>query len=214
MSIIAKGKITKEDYDCNKYSLPMMYLDELYEMMKNIANLFERNKIVYFADGGTMLGIHRESYQIRYDNDIDFGCFREGFDKILNLKEEIEKRFDYQFTLYEKYMIKIFSKKVCIQPTEDEKLLIFPCIDILEYTRIGKAESGLIIIKDKLFRSQYPKAYHLEKHLFPLIYGNYGTIGKPYVRIPMPYKPEFYLKRLYGENCLEERIVYVKDYAK
>lgn len=180
--------------------LPGLYLDELYEMLRNVTQIFAKYGIFYFADYGTLLGISTDireapETQIPYLDNINLGTF--NISKIMEVQMEFKAKYDY--LIYQKdssYALKIVSEKVGLKVNDE--LVLYPSIDILEYIEIGK---DLIVIKDKKIRDQFKSAYHFRDHFFPMDCGKYGN-GKerPYIEIPMPARPEFYLERVYKKE--------------
>lgn len=65
--------------------------EESLKTMKTLKEIFDRHKIEYWLDEGTLLGAVREKKFIEWDHDIDFGVWVETIPKIIPLFDEIRK---------------------------------------------------------------------------------------------------------------------------
>jgi phosphorylcholine metabolism protein LicD len=83
---------------------------ELYQLMKDIHELFEKYKIQYWVDGGTILGAYRHSGIIPWDDDLDISVLDSQknlkFIKSKIFKNELKKlgygiiKKSFGFTIY------------------------------------------------------------------------------------------------------------------
>ena len=55
----------------------------LIESLKHMKDFFEKNKITYWLDTGSLLGAVREKKFIDWDYDLDFGVWSKDINKIL-----------------------------------------------------------------------------------------------------------------------------------
>lgn len=60
-------------------------------MLKDTHELFEKHKVIYFADGGTLLWAVRHKGIVSNDDDDDIGIAIEDYDKFLSLTYEFKK---------------------------------------------------------------------------------------------------------------------------
>lgn len=61
----------------------------LLEMMKVFHRVCEENNIVYYMNSGTVLGAIRHGDFIPWDDDVDLGLYREQYEKLLALPEQV-----------------------------------------------------------------------------------------------------------------------------
>ena len=66
----------------------------LYQMMKDIHELFGLYKITYWVDGGTMLGAYRHSGIIPWDDDLDIAIFETDENKKIFKSVDFKKDLD------------------------------------------------------------------------------------------------------------------------
>ncbi len=68
-------------------------LNELHkvdlDMAEKFANICDRNGMTYYMLGGTMLGAVRHQGFIPWDDDMDFGLFRDDYDRFLEIAPDL-----------------------------------------------------------------------------------------------------------------------------
>lgn len=153
---------------------------KLYQLMKDVHEVFEKNKLQYWIDSGTLLGAVRHQGIIPWDGDIDIGLrFEDGF-RFQQLIPEFE-RLGYEVD--EAY----FGFKIYLIENKNDRLHNI-CCDIFMFAKDG----------DK-YHYYSPESYKrwpgtlLEKELFPLKLYKFGDL-----QVWGPNKPEPYLTALYG----------------
>lgn len=112
-----------------------------------VTSLLEREKIPYFLHGGTLLGACRHGGFIPWDDDIDIGVMRDGYDRLLEiLKDTRSAHFSHQSVFRETFL------KIIHNQTLSE-------IDIFPFEK--DADGNLY--------KYYPDEYHWNaKNIFPL----------------------------------------------
>lgn len=60
-------------------------------MLKNVATLFDRCKIDYWIEGGTLLGIKRENRLLPWDNDVDMSINQDQLGKLDHFYSKLNK---------------------------------------------------------------------------------------------------------------------------
>lgn len=63
---------------------------EMYQMLKDVHDLFTKNKIEYWANGGTLLGAVRHKGIIPWDDDTDIAILEKDLPKIKALEPELK----------------------------------------------------------------------------------------------------------------------------
>lgn len=152
----------------------------LYRLMEEVHRLFELRGIMYWIDGGTLLGAIRNKGIIPTDDDLDICVFAKDEPKIEALAPLLEKRGLKLTYLKEARFFKIVSK-------ENPNVWV----DIFFVRSMGKKEA--IQYADKWHRTAYPHCFNEKKDLWPLKLLPFGPI-----QVWSPANPLPYLDRAYG----------------
>ncbi len=72
------------------------FQQKLFDVFKDTISFLEKHKLRYFVCGGTLLGIIRHKGFIPWDDDIDIYMYREDYNRLFELKEELQKE-GYRF---------------------------------------------------------------------------------------------------------------------
>lgn len=151
----------------------------LKRYIKDFDKICSDNNILYWADGGTLLGAVRNNGIIPHDDDLDICIFQEDFDK---LSQIIKTHNDYEIIYFNEFIYK-FKRK-------DIKANVW--IDIFI---VSKDNQGLITYVKKSHRDRWPKFYYKVSEVFPI---KRVKFEDSYVSIPN--KPIPYLERGYGKD--------------
>lgn len=66
-------------------------LKEAERLLWEITTIFEQHKVVYWLEGGTLLGIRRENRLLPWDNDLDISMHAQETDKLAALIKSLKK---------------------------------------------------------------------------------------------------------------------------
>jgi phosphorylcholine metabolism protein LicD len=173
-------------YKNNLEKLKIFHLN-IIKMLNDIKPYLEKNGLTYFIMSGTLLGYirHNKSF-IPYDDDVDLGIINEDDIniKIQNFKKDIS---EIGYELNEKF----FGYSI------EYKDKSFPgYIDLFMFYK-NNDKYKLNLQGHIVFR----KEYFYESELLPLKEDHFEG-----VLIKLPNQPIVYLKRQFGNNCLEECI--------
>jgi len=99
---------------------------QLYQLAKDVHEIFVQNDIEYFMFAGTLLGAVRHRGIIPWDDDVDFVVFMEDKERVLALKSELERR-GYETFEDSPDLFRIFPKNGKLLPSWGFK---FPFLDV------------------------------------------------------------------------------------
>lgn len=135
-------------------------------MMKDVHELFEKHKIPYFVDSGSLLGVIRHKGLIPWDDDLDIGILPENKKMVENVIGEL-KSLGYGLQLTGE-IAKVFIPNKWIQ--SPVKYSANPTLDIFIYKKKGKF---IQLEHDNLFK-MWPLAKYTCDELFPLTLYDFG----------------------------------------
>jgi len=147
---------------------------KLYQLMKDVHEIFGKYQLTYWIESGTLLGAVRHEGIIPWDSDLDISIrFEDGF-RFQQLVPEFEK---LGYEIEESY----FGYKVLLVENKQDKLYNV-CCDVFVTAQDGEK----IVYYSPGARKQW-HYYFLKKDLFPLKKYRFGQIEVWGPNIPEPY---------------------------
>ena len=154
--------------------------NHLIDLLSFIVDVFNKNKVTYFLDYGTLLGCIRSGGFIPWDTDIDIAVIDDGrLGKIMDIIRKNNKNYHLVKESNEFYRLN-FSKKNTLH------------VDIMI-----RKKNKLNYYTDMYQESYLNKTSIRESDLFPL-----KTIHFDKIFFKIQNKFEKYLKNFYGEDCI------------
>jgi lipopolysaccharide cholinephosphotransferase len=163
-------------------------IKDLYRLMYHIHNIFVKHGILYFIEGGTLLGAVRHKGIIPWDDDIDLEVGHNDIPKILSA--EVRQSFK-----------KVGCKVLNLQNTlgwvkislNNVQADIFPVY-------ISKSAGGIrrTYWDFEIGRREWPKCYLKYTDIFPLKEYQFGAL-----KVLGPKNPRPMLNRCYGRSWSE-----------
>jgi len=189
----------------NKFYTNKKILSDIRNLLKNIDDIFYRNDITYWMDGGTLLGAIRHANIIPWDDDGDLVVLSSDETKLLNLRDDFKKYgyglskswCGYKIYLLEGTDIKYQNRnwywsEDCSDISESETFNYkFPFIDIL----LVDEENDILNYTNKRAKKVWPGFYHDKKDTFPLSRYKFDTFY-----LNGPSNPRPFLDRAYGAD--------------
>lgn len=191
------------------YFTPMMHRALVKGILSVLTNILNDAGIVYWIDGGTLLGAVREQNMIQWDDDADIGIFyKEFMTKLPNLYEIIES--SYVICDGEKYMLsielsdsmtKVYIKNLWAR-TNNKRIIGTPTIDIFPW----QISNGKVELSSSRQRKQFKNCYYTKKELFPLKLHNFGGC-----QFYGANEPVGYLNRYYGSDWKTKAKIEIRE---
>ena len=182
------------------YNTPKLHMDILKLLLKNTTELFDKNNIKYFIDGGTLLGAVRHKDIIPHDDDIDLGVLDTDWHKLHVLQDLTHITFIFNETEYQvalqkadDCLLKVFVPNLWVKSKANGRIVGTPTLDIFKWKRAG----DIIKLSSPSQRKQFPNCYYKKIELFPLLKYKIGDVEAYGAN-----NPTGYLSRYYGEDCL------------
>ncbi len=178
-------------------------LQDLYQMLKDTSELFERAGVRYAASSGTALGMMRNGGFIPWDDDADLVILHEDEPKLYHL----QKAFDtlgYSLILdpLDGSVYRISKKG---NPKAFRQGLTFPFIDVA--TVALTKETKEVKYVNWRMRSYFPTEWFTEESFFPLKKRAFGPI-----QLYTAHDPEWCLTNYYGPNWKTEGKIVPRHY--
>jgi len=206
--------LTKQDLVKQQFKKPRQ-MGRLYQIIKTIDDIFTKNNITYWADGGTLLGAVRHKGIIPWDYDCDLKVFLWDAPRITKLADEFAKR---GFNLRRKYYEEDTCKKV-YEPykysARKEWESRHPNRTLLRYKVYCTKENVfvdlfLVDLMDPMkglleffhpadmYKAKFKNSHWYYSELFPMVDLPFGP-----TTIKAPREHMRYLLDFYGKDCMD-----------
>lgn len=178
------------------------YMEHEKEALKEIAKLFNQEKIVWWVDCGTCLGAYRYAGVIPWDLDIDIAILQPDFDNALSILQKLNPNKyevqDWSGRDYPKTYLKVLVKDSASY------------IDIYHYKILKEKQAiqYILSLENNIF---LPQEWKIRESRFkePIELNKVFPLQKAYfdgIEIFMPQDPVSYLQRFYGQDLSPAKI--------
>jgi phosphorylcholine metabolism protein LicD len=181
------------------------HVQDLYQMLKDVTDLFHKENISYSLTGGSLLGAVRQGGHIPWDDDMDL-MINQQMEVKLNQLSDTLKTLGYNLTvLKDMYKISKISSNMTSRKSKDNQFT-YPWIDIfvMHHNKIDK----VVEYYKYLNKKNWPKDWFYEDDFFPLKEHKFGPLT-----VCAAKSPEVYLSQFYGDNWREEANIFPKHAA-
>ncbi len=125
------------------------------QILNQINNFCQKNKINYWLDCGTLIGAARHKGYIPWDDDIDIGMLREDYDRFMNTFNKANRRYkllciEKDKNYYFAYGKVIDTKTVLYEPDEETGVKSGVYIDVFVYDNAPDNPK----LADKMFKKR------------------------------------------------------------
>jgi len=178
------------------YQIPSQHKEILEMLLDKVARVLEKEKIVYFIDGGTLLGAVRHEGLIPYDDDIDIGVFHNDFEElahILYTKMGKDGQHEIRIEVTTPELIKVYVEGLWCKNNDTGALIATPTLDIFKWEKHND-QIRLCLGDRRLFKN----CFYLKKEFYPLQDYKFGNLI-----VKGSNDPQKYLHRYYGADCLD-----------
>lgn len=164
----------------------------MYQMMKDVHEVFALKNMRYWAAGGTLLGAVRHKGIIPWDNDLDIFIFQEDEKLLLSLMP-IFKQLGYALIKKRDYVYILY-------PNERASYRNCHLDIILAYQDNDKIFYSCKILQ-KTYRRENLPLYFTKKELYPFQESVFSTF-----KITIPVDPHPYLYYAYGSDYMTHAV--------
>jgi lipopolysaccharide cholinephosphotransferase len=166
-------------------------VQDLYQMLKDTSEIFERAGIRYSASSGTVLGMMRHGGLIPWDDDADLVILHEDELKL----NDVRKAFDAlgYHIVCDPWDSSVYRISKIGNPIARDKKITFPFIDVATVA-LNPKEKKVMYVNWKMLQ-YFPTEWFKPEAFFPLSKRAFGPI-----QLYCVHDPEWYLTHYYGAD--------------
>lgn len=179
------------------------HVQDLYQMLKDVTDLFRKENIQYSLHAGSLLGAIRHGGQIPWDDDMDLIILQPDEVKLNKLANKL-KNLGYNLVYSEDiYKISKIGNHVSNPDAKHGLYTTYPWIDIfvMHHNKTDKVVEYYKYLNHKFF----PKEWFPEDDFFPLKEHQFGPI-----KVYVPNSPSWHLSHCYGKDWQDTAHIYAK----
>ena len=167
-------KLTNSE-DIEGFEITQSDRDKLYFLLKTITDLLDKEGIIYWIDGGTILGSVRHGKLVPWDDDIDICILSDDFDKLKMIGDYVKPLGFEIIKHWHLYKFRYIDQE-------------YPFIDI--FLNIKKANTYTLDHPE--LNNTWPNEYFSQEELFPLKKYKFGENYYTGPNYPLEYLSRMY----------------------
>lgn len=174
---------------------PQTFVNQIYDALEVIDEVFRNNKLEYCMAAGTLLGAVRHSGLIPWDDDADLYILDKDIPHFFSLEEQFADRgyiiSSQPWSLWGGY--KIFPHDGILMPDENNRDYLYPSVDIFPLSIIDQH----LHYTSPLAQKNWPHEYLNAQDWQQLQRVKFGHLNLP---APEDMASREYLQRAYGDD--------------
>lgn len=176
-------------------------VQDLYQMLKDTHEIFERADIRYSVSSGTLLGMVRHQGLIPWDDDADLVVLHEDELK-LNIAKEAFNALGYHFII-DPWDSSVYRISKIGNPQARGKTVTFPYIDVATVA-LNPKEKKVMYVNWRMLE-YFPTDWFYPEAFFPLKKRKFGSIMLCCIHEPTSYLANYYGKTWHTEGHIVPR---------
>ena len=174
---------------------PQVFVDQLYDGLEVINDIFTANGLEYCLAAGTLLGGVRHTGLIPWDDDADLYILEADIEKFFSLEQQFAERgyrlSQQPWELWGGY--KVFSTAGISMPEENNRDYLYPSVDIFPLSE----QDGYLRYTSHLALANWPREYLTVEDWHSRGAMRFGHLDLP---APDALASRRYLERAYGNE--------------
>jgi lipopolysaccharide cholinephosphotransferase len=206
-ALLSSCSIPSQSYDLKDIkALTFMQPDavqDLYQMLKDTHEIFERAGIRYSVSSGTLLGMVRHQGLIPWDDDADLVILHDDELK-LNIAKDAFKALGYHMII-DPWDSSVYRISKIGNPEARGKTVTFPYIDVATVA-VNSKQKKVMYVNWRMLQ-YFPTEWFHEQAFFPLKKGKFGPLTLWCAQEPMSF-----LSNYYGDTWRSEGSIVPRHY--